>query len=406
MKIRMALNRYNMFLVIQNERIPHLLRACEFMKKNNNLPNHDIPDIDIMDLENDDNSNADTLISDTDAYGEGDQTQPHKGYRKFLNLHVALVAVFVVVVVVCAFRLKNWGVKVDLDEIFKDGPGTYEDTLDQIVPLLDADAQIVDSDVSTIVAFGNAPFADDRDSEDNLANLIADLTGTTVYNCSVADSYMVNEQWIYDHTLSPMDAYSFYFLSLLATGGDMGDIYTRAEDTLKLLNKYPEGADYAYETLTTLDFNTVDAIVIMYDATDYYMAHNIFNGEYRTDITSFAGALEAGIEAFQNTYPHIRIIVLSPTYAFAVNENGDYVSSDQYTYGTQDVLSTYSIKQCAACVFRNVTFVDNLYGTITEDNAKKYLEDHVHLNVKGRQLVAERFEYALNYYKNGYGRDK
>ena len=47
-----------------------------------------------------------------------------------------------------------------------------------------------------------------------------------------------------------------------------------------------------------------------------------------------------------------------------------------------------------------VTFVDNLYGTINEDNAEDYLTDHLHLNQEGRKKVAERFVYALNYFKD------
>lgn len=47
-----------------------------------------------------------------------------------------------------------------------------------------------------------------------------------------------------------------------------------------------------------------------------------------------------------------------------------------------------------------VTFVDNLYGTVTEDNAQDYLIDHLHLNVAGRKKVAERFVYALNYFEH------
>ena len=84
-------------------------------------------------------------------------------------------------------------------------------------------------------------------------------------------------------------------------------------------------------------------------------------------------------------------------YAAAVDENGEYISSDIQRYGW-DVLSTYVIRQCYSCNTRGVTFVDNLYGTITEDNAEQYLTDNLHLNTEGRRLVAERFLYALTYY--------
>ena len=98
-------------------------------------------------------------------------------------------------------------------------------------------------------------------------------------------------------------------------------------------------------------------------------------------------------------YPHLRFIVLSPTYAYAINEDGNYVSSDMYTYGW-DVLSTYSIKENTSCARQQVTFIDNLYGTITEANAEEYLTDKLHLNAEGRKLVAQRFVDALNYYAN------
>ena len=68
-------------------------------------------------------------------------------------------------------------------------------------------------------------------------------------------------------------------------------------------------------------------------------------------------------------------------------------------YG-QDVLSTYVIKQCSSCIRNRVTFVDNLYGTVTGENADICLSDYLHLNVEGRKKIAERFVYALNYYNN------
>ena len=149
--------------------------------------------------------------------------------------------------------------------------------------------------------------------------------------------------------------------------------------------------------LILIDFDKVDIITIMYDATDYLLGHNMYNFDNPTDITQFAGNLEASIELLQTTYPHIRIIVMSPTYAFAVDENGKYVSSDIQRYG-QDVLSVYSIMEWNACASRSVTFVDHLYGTITEDNAKHYLTDNLHLNKAGRKKVTERFLYALRYF--------
>lgn len=340
------------------------------------------------------NLKPDEIIDDQDWREEDDSDYPRKGIYRFFNVHVIFLVLFLALVGFIFVRIKNWGVKVDLDEIFKDGPGEYDDSLDSVLPLLDADRNIINfEEPATIVAFGNAPFADDRDSEDNLANIIADMTGATVYNCSIGDSYLACN-------FGELDMYTFYWLAHLACGSDVKQNYINAPETLG--DALPEDAMEATELITSIDFNEVDVITVMYDATDYLLGNWMYEDENPTDTFTFTGNLEAGIELFQQTYPHIRIIVMSPTYAYAVDKEGNYVSSDQFTYNDQDVLSTYVIKEYASCSSRSVSFVDHLYKTITEDNAKDYLIDNLHLNVEGRKLVAERFEYFLNYYQKGY----
>lgn len=372
--------------------------------KNNNIEQHPIPDLEIIDLESagtsnskdcGDNTTPDEALSD-DAEA-GNEAAP-RGLRSFLNIHSILLLVFVVFVVCIVVKFKNWGVRIDISDIEHDDFGTYLDVLDSIVPLTDADGKIVKTGkADTIVVFGNAPFTDDRDSEDSLANLIEQATGATVYNCSISNSYLASVMHTFDDSTCAMDAYTFYWLACLAAPADINNqYYARAAKALG--ENTPPEAQEVYDTLTSLDFNEVDAIAIMYDATDYLMGHAIYDISNHTNIQQFTGNLEAGIEIFQNYYPHIRILVMSPTYAYAINENGDYVNSDMYVYGDTDVLSTYVIKERDSCIYRNVTFIDNLYGTITENNAQDYLIDNLHLNVDGRKLVAQRFADALNKY--------
>ena len=256
------------------------------------------------------------------------------------------------------------------------------------------------NDASNIVVFGNAPFADDRGSSDNLASLIAKETGATVYNCSISGSYLAAQHTNFDPTLAPMDAYCLYWLVNLAAGVPLDGYYNDAAKALG--DKTPPEAEEVVNTLKTLDFNTIDTVAIMYDATDYLLGNAMYNDDNPTDPTQFTGNLEASIEILQRLYPQIRIIVMSPTYAYAIDEDGNYVSSDIYIYNGRDVLSTYVIKECYSANLHSVSFMDNLYGSITEDNAKEYLTDNLHLNVKGRKLIAKRFEYFLNYYSKGY----
>ena len=353
---------------------------------------NEIPDVTVIDLEQE-SEQISEMESDVSEVLAEESTKG--GFR--INMHIVLLAAIVLIIPLIIYRLINWGNPISHEDIFSDGEGTYDNSLDNIVPLLDEDGGIISYDYSdgfNIVAFGNAPFSDDRNSKDNLANLIAERTGATVYNCSVSGSYLAAESIPFDASVSPMDAYCFYWLSVVACGID-NNYYNIAAEALG--DKIPPEATGVIETLKSIDFGTVDAIVVMYDASDYLMGHFMNNEENYTDPHCFTGNLAAGIELFQNIYPHIRIIVLSPAYAFAIDENGEYVSSDVQRYG-HDVLSSYSILEYGACYFLNVTFVDNLYGTINEDNAVEYLTDNIHLNLSGRRAIADRAADAILFY--------
>lgn len=371
-----------------------LVSSSEPESTETKVPENDLNDDDLEILNLDEN----------DLDEDYDEDTSRKGIFRFLNVHTFLLTIIVFIIIICFVRLKNWGVMIDLDEIFKDGPGTYEDTLDEIVPLLDADSlPIIQDKLSNIVVFGNSPFADDRDSKDNLANMLAELTGANVYNCAIKDSTLACSSEHINLDNHPSDVFSLFYLSGLAVGYEFDSYYDSAKQILAPTGDYPEDADEVIETLTTLDFNTVDAIVIMYDATDYYELNTISDPEESYNLTTFTGSLELSIEILQSVYPGIRIIVASPTYAYAVTEEGDLISSDQYAYNGHDVLSSYVIKEGVSAISQGVSFLDNFYGTFNEDNAKDYLTDHIHLNKAGRELVAKRLEYFLNYYINNYG---
>ena len=384
------------------------------MKNNNakeqysNFSATDIPEIEIIDLEAEDAENHSVKADSENVSFDGDISEEEyyeddeilkKKFPFRINMHIVLLVTFIIVVTTVLYKFFNWGEHIDLEEIFKDGQGTYEDTLDSILPLIKGSADgLADDGVTTILTFGNGPFADDRDSEESLASIIEGMTDAVIYNCAVEGSYLAALSPQIDSANYPMDAFNFYWLCTLATGGKIDYFYDEVRQVMG--DAYPAEGDYVYNTLKTLDYNTVDVIAIMYDASDYLAGHAMYSDQNPTDIQQFTGNMEAGIELLQATFPNSRIIVMSPTYAFAIDEEtGEYVSSDMYTYGDRDVLSTYVIKQYASAATRSVTFVDNLYGTITEENAHKYLKDNLHLNVEGRKKVAERFVYALNYFE-------
>lgn len=84
-----------------------------------------IPDLDIIDLEQE--HAADGSAQDS-RQGEG--TDEEDGIRtkkrtplSYLNLHVVLLVVFLLFVAGLIYKIANFGVPINLDEIFADGPG-------------------------------------------------------------------------------------------------------------------------------------------------------------------------------------------------------------------------------------------------------------------------------------------
>lgn len=317
--------------------------------------------------------------------------------KKKFNIHYAFWAAVLIIVVIAAVKLAIWnkGIQDDTD-VTIDHPEYDIESMDYILPLnpkLLADRE--DDGITTVVCLGNAPFADKWNEKDNLAKLIEQELGENakVYNCSVTDSYMtaMKPNLSYGHTY---DVFSFYWLTtVIAVDND--EIVKAALDAL------PDASEELKESMNTLmgiDFEKVDVIAVMYDGSDYLAGRNGINVDNPTDIQTFTGALKAGIELIQEFYPHIRIMVMSPTYAYALGENGEYESSDIVDYG-RGTLATYAIFESDVCYESSVSYIDNLYASVNADNAPEYLEDYIHLNEKGRRLLARRFVECLNMYR-------
>jgi hypothetical protein len=176
------------------------------MKENRtNRPSsaNNIPELDIIDL--DDTSREDaaesvitnhptenfeevTLADKTpseeaeDFEEEYEEEKPHKSPLHLL-FHIGFLLLVVLIIVLAVQRIRNFGNKVNLD----DYEGNLDaEVLDYMMPLIvKDDTEIIDDGETTIVLFGNSPLADDRDSANGLASMIAEKTGAsiTAYTC-------------------------------------------------------------------------------------------------------------------------------------------------------------------------------------------------------------------------------
>ena len=187
----------------------------------------------------------------------------------------------------------------------------------------------------------------------------------------------------------PNDHFNFYYVVESLRNQEFTAIGSIASST----------GDYRYTesvaTMSSIDMNTVDIIVVMYDSTDYNQGTPSDNPGNPYDVTAFTGGLRTTLNNITATWPYIRVFVMSPTYAQYLDENGELHSGTTYDIGN-GTLNHYLVKEVEATMDCGVSIIDNYFGTINEDNYKDYMLDHMHYNNAGRDLLADRIADIIN----------
>lgn len=305
-----------------------------------------------------------------------------------INIHVILLAAIVLIIAFTAYKLYSWnkGVPSDYDPNVQTTDFDIE-AMDSIIPLAPDKLEGHEDDgVTTILCLGDDPFSLDQ-GEGGLAEQIAAKTGATVYNGSFTGTTMAMknpsyQDWYY------LDAFSFPCVAQSLASGDF-DTMRRAAGY-----SYDEAFSRTTEMLASLDMRSVDILCVMYDGSDYINGRPCDDPNAPYDVITYTGALRAGVKAIQDTYPYIRIVVMSHTFCHTINEEGHFENGDRVDLGN-GTLSHYLQKELDATMDCGVSLIDNFYGSINEDNYLNYMTDYIHFNDAGRELLADRFVQCI-----------
>lgn len=231
------------------------------------------------------------------------------------------------------------------------------------------------------------------DSTQSIPNQVASATDATVYNCAFPGSTLSLSTPTFDES-NCNDVFSFAMIALGINANDFlfMDYYKESADI------YDSTFDHTIEQLKSIDFNKIDVIFLDYGTYDY------LNGHMTTDITSpmalhaVTGSLNAGISAIQQSYPHIRFVLMSPTFCYYDEGDGTLTQADIRRVGsTNETLGGYIIAMKAMCVELNISFLDNYFGIpLNAETAQQYLVDAIHVNDECRKLIADK---VINYIK-------
>ena len=303
-----------------------------------------------------------------------------QGYNFHLIFFIVVIVLFLFAIIKFLLWSKGEDSGYDPNEI------TTEfdvETMDHIQPMDTSRFEGIEDDgVTTLLCLGNAPFADNK-GENGLAQTLARKMGGVAYDGSFAESFQTMYNKTFQETYKP-DGLSLYPVVSAICSGDFSLIEYVA-------STMSETEVQTVEILKNLDYSTVDMLVIMYDLSDYIGNRPLYNQTDKNDVITWTGSLNASLELIEETYPHIRTIVLSMP-ASGITVDGYYIDGDKMNLGN-GTLPDYLNYEMNVILANGVSYIDNYYGVITVENKDEYLVDEYHLNEKGIEAIADRFYY-------------
>ena len=321
-----------------------------------------------------------------------------------MGIHLALIIAIVLILGISAYKLFSWNKgEVILLDPTEDTSEFDVEVLDEILPLTnEAAADHVYDDETRILLLGNGDLTVSEGTDSSLAGYIANATGATVYNGSFMTVSMASRHPHMIEQNYPDDIYSLPYIADAICTGDFSEMDRITEEYYE----YGVMTQRAVDLLKSIDYDNLDVIVIMYDSQDYFQQRPIENPKDELEISTYMGALKYAVREIQETYPYIRIIVSSMFYSKGFNEAGDEYDPDMMNFNN-GTISNYIYHGLQACSDLSVTFLDNFYGTINQNNHRQYIDydtykmyKYVALTDAGRQELAKRIAYAVETFPN------
>lgn len=140
----------------------------------------------------------------------------------------------------------------------------------------------------------------------------------------------------------------------------------------------------ALDGLEEADLDRTDILLLEFGVNDYMAGKATDNPEDPFDISTYGGALRYSIELFEETYPNLEIVLVTP--AFCHISDYGFCTETDFGGGTLEKYAEQE-KKIAAQYGLRVIDVFHEFG-MDETNVMELTEDGVHLNYEGREAYA------------------
>lgn len=239
-----------------------------------------------------------------------------------------------------------------------------------------------------ILILGNDTAAYDKGGT-NIGDIIAEQTGANVYNCALTGSYMPAIHSIKELEKHPVDAFSFFWIS----DSIQSNNWTNQETALTLLSDNYDLNHYTevLNQLKSIDYNSIDLLLIYYDGHDYLAGHPVNNPFDMYDHHTMEGSFTGSYERYPYNYPNMQHIFITPTFCYVIDENGNKEGCDLADLGYGNLPTGLTTLQTQTQNY-SVSYIDNFYGiNINSETADKYLmEDGITPNKEAREMIGKR----------------
>lgn len=235
---------------------------------------------------------------------------------------------------------------------------------------------------SRIVCLGDSIIGNVRD-ETSVTSVMGELLGETVVNGAFGGTCAALGNTEYRSTFYE-DSINLAMLADAIAYKDFSvQFYDITSNSFRL--------DYFEPTIRELaevDFDEVEIVFIEHGINDFSAGRPIDNPENPLDVYTYAGALRYSIEKLRGAYPDLKIVLVTPLFCY-FRVNGERVSDSETSDFGYGPLVNYVEAELRVAEEYGLDCIDNFHNLgINSENIDEYAEDGIHLNEKGRELLA------------------